>query len=867
MIGSSRFWRAVNARIVPIIASCLLGWLCLSGTLSAANYTTTVPQTTGADWTASIWQFNGTGTALSPAAGNTYECIYNGTAFGNTNNTRVRNPSNLPKGTVLTFPGDCLTLDTNTEIRLKNGTDGTPSLNFPGANGQPGLVLNGGVINIGDTGTFTNLGLIQVASQSYINAGNNGGGSAGTNRAVSIAGNLTGSGNLVIFQCTTDIPQIISGPANAFSGQWIVKAGWLLGATANSLGTNSITVDPSYTLPNFFGSLTPISGPAVLEVGYDLISSGTLTLANGGMMNLHQNCTFSQVYIQQTPLSAGTHPYSELASGFPNSFFPSDSGSLTVLSAGPPLPTGKIYYVDKSASNASDGNSGTSTNSPWKTIQHAATTAQAGDTVYIKAGTYPENVSIRNSGAANAWITFSAYPGQEQQAVLNPGSITVSQASYISISGLKVANTTNSGHSVGIDVVGPGGNYQICGNYITNTVSSGIAVWGLPYAGTRGTSTDPSTWGYKAITNVLIANNTIDYACNGGYDEQLDIANGVDCFEVRSNILKNGPYDLLGGEGIDCKEGASNGKIWGNQIFNNAKYGIYLEAGESKTNYYQTPGVLSNILVYNNSIHDNGNHGIGITSEGRGNIDGITLYNNLCFHNGSDGILLYDYGDTNKINYCQNVAIINNTIYSNAYVNHNYGGIHLDHKFATGVIVRNNIAYNNNSGSGSAWQIWNDTTNTSITMDHNVLGPSSVSLGNGTVSQNKNGADPKFVNAAGNDFHLLSTSPAIGYGSSNAAPTVDYSGNARPYGLAWDSGAYEYSPLPPWLSIQVLSDTLTPAITLQGTTGAHYQMQYRGIVNTGSWTLLQDIPTLTNSSITITDSTPLTQRFYRATAP
>lgn len=50
------------------------------------------------------------------------------------------------------------------------------------------------------------------------------------------------------------------------------------------------------------------------------------------------------------------------------------------------LSYGKIYYVAK---NGNDSNPGTESQ-PWRTIQKAAETLVAGDTVYIKAGTYNE---------------------------------------------------------------------------------------------------------------------------------------------------------------------------------------------------------------------------------------------------------------------------------------------------------------------------------------------------------------------------------------------------------------------------------------------------------------------------------------------
>lgn len=52
-----------------------------------------------------------------------------------------------------------------------------------------------------------------------------------------------------------------------------------------------------------------------------------------------------------------------------------------------------------------------------------------------------------------------------------------------------------------------------------------------------------------------------------------------------------------------------------------------------------------------------------------------------------------------------------------------------------------------------------------------------------------------FVNAAAGDFHLSTASTAINTGTTIAIITTDLDGNPRPYGAAYDMGAYEYSGL------------------------------------------------------------------------
>ena len=119
----------------------------VSATPSATvTLTTTNVEAQGTDWTAAIWQTNGTGTAVAPVAGNAYATVFNGTSIGNgLNNTRIRSPA---VSGAITFAGNSLTLNTNTELRTK----GTPptTLNFPGVGGNPGLILNGGLLNDGD---------------------------------------------------------------------------------------------------------------------------------------------------------------------------------------------------------------------------------------------------------------------------------------------------------------------------------------------------------------------------------------------------------------------------------------------------------------------------------------------------------------------------------------------------------------------------------------------------------------------------------------------------------------------------------------------------------------------------------------------
>ncbi len=66
------------------------------------------------------------------------------------------------------------------------------------------------------------------------------------------------------------------------------------------------------------------------------------------------------------------------------------------------------YYVAK---DGDDSNTGTIDN-PFLTISHAASIAVAGDTVYIREGTYEETLTPQNSGTAGSPIVFQSYSGE-----------------------------------------------------------------------------------------------------------------------------------------------------------------------------------------------------------------------------------------------------------------------------------------------------------------------------------------------------------------------------------------------------------------------------------------------------------------------
>jgi len=159
------------------------------------------------------------------------------------------------------------------------------------------------------------------------------------------------------------------------------------------------------------------------------------------------------------------------------------------------------YYVAK---NGSDSNPGTQ-GSPFLSIQHAANSVSAGDTVIVGDGTYVETVFISRSGTSSARITFKSQnkwgaiiqPTDAQQAALaylivdiNAGYITwqdfqiIGSGTAPTSSGIKCNGRIacwilgNNIHNIGVSttacpigggaILSDSGQAVIKGNYIYN---------------------------------------------------------------------------------------------------------------------------------------------------------------------------------------------------------------------------------------------------------------------------------------------------------------------------------------------------------------------------------------------------------------
>lgn len=439
---------------------------------------------------------------------------------------------------------------------------------------------------------------------------------------------------------------------------------------------------------------------------------------------------------------------------------PGVTAPVMVPDPGPPDSgtTGPTIHVDRSHPSASDAGPGTEA-APWRTILHAVKTARAGETVLIKRGTYPEHegdrVAVANSGTAGRPITFAAYPGHERQVIIPGATFRIAGKSHIIVRGLKVTGVTSTSSPRGFSIEGPGTDITLSANETHGTRSSGIGVWGVRWGA------DPTD--YRHLFNVVIENNFIRRACDGGYDECITVANGVNNVVVRNNEITESGDTVNGGEGIDFKEGVFGGQISGNYVHGIVKVGIYVDAAGVGVGL----GSVEDVDIVANRVRNiSAGEGIELSTEGRGNLRNIRVFNNVVQGVNKNGLVLYAHPAGTGT--ATGITFMNNTAYGNVRY-----GVRIDWPSAraSGIHVQNNIAWLNGYGD------WSVANGSAATADHNLWG-----------------LDPRFVDGPAGELRLRPGSPAIDTGSPSGAPAVDHAGAPRPQGAGFDIGAFEFQP-------------------------------------------------------------------------
>ena len=484
-----------------------------------------------------------------------------------------------------------------------------------------------------------------------------------------------------------------------------------------------------------------------------------------------------------------------------------------------PSRSGVTYYV---STGGNDTNAGTLA-APWRTIQHAANSVHAGDTVEVEGGTYNEIVTMTTSGNATAgYITFTNYPGQSP-IVDGTGLVAGGQTglfslegtfNYIIIQGFEIRNFSSSSRGkvpVGIDFEGAGSNIEILNNHIHNiaqTLSSCSAANALAIA-LYGTQAPAS------INNVTLWGNEIDHNTTG-CSENVSFDGNVQYFVEANNLVHDGDnigLDNIGFEGVSpnsAYDQARDGWVFQNTIYNITSTTNPVYHNQVGADGYYCDG-CTRIIVERNLIHDSDLS--EMASEHSGHTSSYVMFrNNIIYHSLYVGLSIGGYAS--KVGGTDHCVIVNNSLWDDGTHGSSGLGEFQIQYHATNNTVENNIfdgytlttkylVYDfTTSVPNPARLDYNDFFNTagaSSLFDWQGKSLSGFASYQTTSGQDAHGkfADPLYVNVttAPYNFDLSSGSPALNAGTNlgvNVVGVLDYAGNPRVNGSGQiNAGAYE----------------------------------------------------------------------------
>jgi len=458
-----------------------------------------------------------------------------------------------------------------------------------------------------------------------------------------------------------------------------------------------------------------------------------------------------------------------------------------------PPSNGNTYYVSNAGDDSSPGNF----DAPFRTIQHAASIVNPGDTVLVMPGTYTEEgsgapwrtgITIDRSGISDNYITFRSYD-LDNKAVIDGDLGDGTRlwfgfrllGSYIRIKGFDLRNFNgDAGGCVVVDneatgsiiedniMIDPGGRWACAGvllygssntliqkNQISTTgIGERAQNYGVNFYGTYG--------GNVIRDNVINTQGIFKDGMGGSGNMRIWGGPGPNSFIYDNYVY--GPWD----DGLEIEGGNLNVAVWGNFIENNdltEPGGVGMNMGLGLTSTIVGP-----LYAFRNVIVNHGDAAIKLGSNSFGN---IYLYQNTIYSTGSGA----------GPSFFGNNAIADNITSRNNIIWLEHGRL-CENWDSSGDRGLNSFDYDalwtNREAGGFSWSWYNErygdlayfqtTTGQEL---HAVLVP-----------------DPMFVEPGADDFTLQSTSPCIDKGV--VLPGFNDADSPWPYyGAAPDLGACE----------------------------------------------------------------------------
>lgn len=446
---------------------------------------------------------------------------------------------------------------------------------------------------------------------------------------------------------------------------------------------------------------------------------------------------------------------------------------LIALTAAAVAHAAEFYVSEK----GNDLNPGTSAQRPFLTLQRADSAVRPGDTVWIMAGTYRNDLKkpggtsdvlrITTSGTPDAWITWRNY-GTDRPELIAQGcwnAINL-RASYIVIDGLIVTGNNDNVRQIDaetnaeIDVAATLARFNAATAAAKQTIDESVA--------------PDAKLSSKEIAKAVPAPRPQPVPAHSPDPRYNGNGIGTDCRngpKFHHFVIRNCTVRKFGTAGISMIH-TDYYTIEHCLVYENAWYGRYGGSGISQLrglNFDDAPSyhnVIRGNRVWNNKClvrclnTDCFSDGNGIILDSLVDYSGgVLVEHNVCFNNGGSGLHVFKSGKAH-------IDVVNNTVWRNQQMWQLYElGCHS----AVNVRFLHNVVY-----AERRKQV-NGKPAPTITYDYNFYYGSDQVM---TKGPHDLVADPQFVLASTNpalaDFQLQPGSPAIDRAGAQLALKVDF---------------------------------------------------------------------------------------------
>lgn len=432
-----------------------------------------------------------------------------------------------------------------------------------------------------------------------------------------------------------------------------------------------------------------------------------------------------------------------------------NTGGSTTTTPTPSTPSagstgikGTAYYVSCNGNDSADGKTEATA---WASLSKASSASlSAGDGILFKRGcSWSGNLTVKWSGTSASPVVIGAYStGNAPILSRNTNGAVVSVTGAYSV----VQDLTITASAPSKD-------------------STGGKCNGSPIGNVQGISFESGS-----------ANNTVKNSVISNMYAGVYLKSGAHDNHVLNNDLKDNNMMSPLDTSADNDAGAFGVLIWGNNNeiayntisgSNACSYDYVLDGSAVEIFGGSSTPTSNNRIHHNKAINTNAFTELGKSSSGAIPDNNTFVYNSYYTNGISNAIFMVTRGGSGSYGPINGTKAYNNTAYM---VGTGKNGLYCGSCSASALVFKNNIIATTNS-----------------TPIPSGLG-TGVSNNLGWVIGNPSG-DPKFVNGAGQDFHLSSGSPAVNAGT-NEITTLGFSkdldNKTIPAGGTVDIGAYEF---------------------------------------------------------------------------